>query len=310
MGIFGFGNSEDKEVLEKKKAGWNLLSAKIKTYMFVIAIVAEIALLIFLAKSYGMLGEGVPLGDKVAVVDFNKEVTQEYVNTVIKSLDKIKKDDAYKEVLLIMNSPGGSPTASEELSEYLKEYTKIKHITMYVQGIAASGGYYIASAIKPLHANKNAIVGSIGVIIPHYNIGGLAKKLGVEEDDLSAGEFKKPISFFKKLGEEEKAYLKKQLLSPTYQNFIESVATNRKLNINKLLPFTEGKIYIANNKSIQGILVDDVISLNKLKNRINKNRKIEMSFVAIMPKNPMGLLGGGKVEMNINLGDIISPKLK
>lgn len=197
MGLFGFGIQENKEVLEQKKQA-DLVSAKIKTWMFIVAIIAEIALIIWIAKSYGVLDKAIPLGDKVAVFDFNMPVTQKFVNDVIEKMDEVKADKDYAEVLFIMNSPGGSPTTSEELSEYLKDYNKKKKVNMYVQSVAASGGYYIASSIKPLIANKNAIVGSIGVILPHYNIGELAEKIGVEEDDLSSGEYKKPISFFKK----------------------------------------------------------------------------------------------------------------
>jgi protease-4 len=295
-----FGSNEPKEVLEQKKASWDARSAKIKTWMFILAILFEIALLLFFAKQYGLLGEGVPLGQKVAVVDFNEPVTQEFVNKVMEHMDKIKEDKDYKEVLFIMNSPGGSPTASEDLSEYLKDYTKEKNVTMYIQGIAASGGYYIASAIKPLIANKNAIVGSIGVILPHYNIGKLAEKIGIEEDDLSSGEYKKPISFFKKVGEKERAYIKKQLLTPTYNNFIDSVAINRGISREKLLPYTEGKIYVANAKEIQNILVDEVLVYHKVKARIKKRLGKKISFVDIIPKDEMGFLKD-KIEFKFSL---------
>ena len=300
MALFGFGKKEDKEVLEKKKAGWELASAKIKTWMFIVAIVAEIAILIAVAKSYGLLEEGVPLGKKVALIDFNQPVTQEFVNKVIKHMDKVKEDKAYKEVLFIMNSPGGSPTASEELSEYLKDYNKEKNVTMYVQSIAASGGYYIASAIKPLIANKNAMVGSIGVIMPHYSIGKLAEKVGVEEDDLSSGEYKKPISMFKKVGDKERAYLKEQLLTPTYNNFIDSVASNRHIARAKLLPFTEGRIYVANAPEIQKILVDEILVLHRLKERMKKRLGKKISFVNILPKEELGFLKD-KIEFKFSL---------
>lgn len=309
MALFGFGKKEETEVLVNKKAKWDERSSKIKTWMFIIAIVAEIAIVSGIAKSYGLLGEGVPLGAKVAVIDFNQEVTQEYVKTVIQSLDDVKTKKEYKEVLFIMNSPGGSPTASEELSEYLKDYTKEKKVHMYVQDIAASGGYYIASAIKPLIANKNAMIGSIGVIMPHYNIGPLAKKLGVEEDDLSSGEYKKPVSFFKKVGEKEKAYLKKQLLTPTYNNFIDSVSTNRGIERAQLLPYTEGKIFVANAKEIRGILVDEVLVLHRLKERIRKGLKKKVSFVDVMPKEPMSFLGN-KVDVNLNLDTKFDSRLR
>lgn len=301
MAFFGlFGKVEDKEVLEQKKASWDARSSKIKTWMFVIAIVFEIALLAFIAKHYGLLGEGVPLGQKVAVVDFNQPVTQNFVNDVMKSMDKVKEDKDYNEVLFIMNSPGGSPTASEELSEYLKDYTKEKNVTMYIQSIAASGGYYIASAIKPLIVNKNAMVGSIGVILPHYSIGKLAEKIGVEEDDLSSGEYKKPISFFKKVGEKERAYLKKQLLTPTYNNFIDAVAVNRGLSRDKLLPYTEGKIFVGNDKSIKNILVDEVLVIHKLKERMKKKLGKKIAFVDIMPKEELGFLKD-KIEFKFSL---------
>jgi len=304
-----FSFKEDKETMEKKKAGYDLSSSRLKTIMFLLALFAEIGFIYYVAKIYGLVGEDVVDGDKIAVVDFKEQVTQEYVNKIIKSMEKVKKDDEYEEVLFIMNSPGGSPTASEELSEYLKAYNKKKHITMYIQGIAASGGYYIASAIKPLHSNKNAVVGSIGVIMPHYNIGELAEKIGIEEDDLSAGKFKKPISLFRKLEKDEKVYLKEQVLTPMYNNFIDSVAVNRELNVSELLPFTEGKIYMANNKEIQGILIDEVLVLSTLKARIEKSKKHDVSFVDIMPKTPIGIFGKGKVEVNLNLGDVLSSQL-
>jgi len=300
MKILGFGKEEETEVLENKKASWHLMSAKIKTSMFFVAIVAEVAILLFLAKSYGLLGESVPLGDKIAVIDFNEPVTQKFVNKVIKAMDKVKKDKEYNEVLFIMNSPGGSPTASEELSEYLKDYHKEKNVTMYIQSVAASGGYYIASAIKPLIANKNAIVGSIGVILPHYSIKKLANTIGIEEDDLSSGKYKKPISLFKKVSEEDKQYLKEQLLTPTYNNFINSVAVNRGIRREVLVPHTEGKIFIANDVEIKGILVDEISVLYKLKAKMKKRLDKKVSFVNILPSDEVGFLKD-KIEFKFSL---------
>jgi len=301
MAFFGlFRNNEDKDTLEQKKALWESRSAKIKTWMFVLAIIFEVGLLLFFAKQYGLLGEGVPPGQKVAVVDFNQPVTQAYVNKIMKHMEKAKENKDYKEILFIMNSPGGSPTASEELSEYLKSYAKDKNITMYIQGIAASGGYYIASAVKPLYVNKNAIVGSIGVILPHYSIEKLAKRIGVEEDELSAGKYKKPISFFKKIAQEDKEYLQKQLLKPTYENFITAVAENRGIERQKLLPYTEGKIFVGNDASIKGVLVDEVSVLSRVKENLKNRLGKKIKFVNILPKEKFGFLKD-KVEFKFSL---------
>jgi len=308
--LWNWRKDEDKETLEKRKASWDMRSSKIKTTMFIVALFAEIGFIYALANMYGFIEDDIPQGNKIAVIDFNQPITQAYVNKVVKSLEKVKKDKEFLEVLFIMNSPGGSPTASEELSEYLKDYTKEKHIHMYVQGIAASGGYYIASAIKPLIANKNALVGSIGVIMPHYNIGKLAQTIGIEEDDLSAGEFKKPVSLFRKLTEEEKTYLKAQILTPTYNNFIASVADNREVNVSDIIPYTEGKIYIANDPSIKDILVDEILVLHRLKARIEKKQTQKISFVNAMPSEKMGFLGE-KIEFNFNVkSDFLENNLK
>jgi len=171
---------------------------------------------------------------------------------------------------------------------------------MYVQSIAASGGYYIASAIRPIIANQNAIVGSIGVILPHYSIGELAKKIGIEEDDLSSDKYKKPISLFRKVNDEERDYIQKQLLDPTYQNFINAVAANRSLSREKLEPYTEGKIFVANDPSIQGILVDEISILHTLKSRMKKAYDHPVHFVNIIPEEKLGFLKD-KIEFKFSL---------
>jgi len=174
------------------------------------------------------------------------------------------------------------------------------NITMYVDSIAASGGYYIASAVKPLIANKNAIVGSIGVIMPHYNFGELAKKVGVEEDFMAAGKFKKPISMFAKIDEENKKYMTDHLLKPTYANFIESVAANRGLSVEEITPFAEGKIFIANVPEIKNILVDEISSLYKVKASIRKFLKSEdVDFVNIGLEEEPSFLPQVKVSLSL-----------
>jgi len=249
----------------------------------------------------GPFGGGMGKYDKkVALVHYNKQVTEMYTSNIMQKMDSIRDDDNYKAVLFVMDSPGGSPAASEELSEYLKEYTKDKNITMYVESIAASGGYYIASAIKPLIANKNAIVGSIGVIMPHYNIGELASKIGVKEDNLAAGKYKQPISLFRDVDPESKQYIEQNLLIPTYNNFIDSVATNRGITREKLLPFTEGKIYIANSTAIKGILVDEISTLYRVKEKIKKQLNTKkVDFVDITKEEEFPFMPKIKVDLGL-----------
>jgi len=259
---------KDYEIKALKK---QIFISNLKAWIIGLILLAELIFIINYFSKMGMFEEVSTAQNKVAILRYNQEVTEEFTSKVMDKLDEIKESGEYHSLLFIMSSPGGSPTASEELSEYLKAFQNEMNVTMYVDSIAASGGYYIASAIRPLYANKNAIVGSIGVIMPHYNFGELAKKIGVEEDYLAAGKFKKPISMLAKIDQENKEYMVKHLLKPTYDNFIHAVATNRGLTSKELLPFAEGKIFIANVPEIQGILVDKISSLYKIKKMIRQN---------------------------------------
>ena len=273
--------------------------SNLKAWIIGVILMAELLFIgLYFAKS-GLLGGTTTAGKKVAVIRYNKEVTEDYTSKIMEQMDRLKKDKNYKEILFVMASPGGSPTASEELSEYLKAYQKEKPITMYIESIAASGGYYIASAIRPLIANKNAIIGSIGVIMPHYNLGELAKKVGVSEDYLAAGKYKKPISMFKEIDEENRKYMTEHLLRPTYENFINAVAVNRGVSREKLLPFTEGRIYIANAPEIKGILVDKISSLYKIKKELREKYGDKIHFVKVETEKKYPFLPEIKVDIGL-----------
>lgn len=207
----------------------------------------------------------------VLIIDINEQLTIDYVNGLMKKMEKVKDNNSVKEILLVMNCPGGSPVAADEFTSYIKNYNKTKKINMYVQSMAASGGYYIASAIKPIVSNPNAIVGSIGVIMPKYTIKKLADKIGIEEDNVVVGEYKVPASLFSNVTKEQKEYLNKNMLLPTYNNFINVVATNRNLDVKELEKFAQGKIFVANKDEIKGVLVDKISNLVDFKEEVKEN---------------------------------------
>lgn len=294
---------ENVEKYQIKALKKQIFVTNLKAWIIGVILIAEILFIgVFFAKS-GLLGKVSTAGQKVAVIHYNKEVTEAYTSKIMEQMERLKKDKSYKEILFVMASPGGSPTASEELSEYLKSYQREKPITMYVASIAASGGYYIASAVKPLIANKNAIIGSIGVIMPHYNLGELAKKVGITEDYLAAGKYKKPISMFKEIDDENRKYMTEHLLKPTYENFVNAVATNRGLSRERLLPFADGKIYIANAPEIRGVLVDEISSLYKVKKALRKRYGTTLTFSEIEIEKKYPFLP--EIKVDIGLGALL-----
>lgn len=279
----------EKEITKKEKEISGLesknkvtkLTGGIRVFMYVGMFILEIFFIIYLLDRWGIVSKDELLNTSgysqveekeinVAILEVNKGLNMKYVNTLIEKMESFKEDELIKEVLIKMNCPGGSPVSADEFTYYIKEFNKTKKINMYVQGMAASGGYYIASAIKPIVANQNAIVGSIGVIMPKYTIKKLAETIGVEEDNVVVGDYKVPATLFKNVTEDQKTYLKENMLMPTYNNFMNVVAENRDINLTKLEKYAQGKIFIANKKSIQGVLVDEIKNLTQFKIEIKE----------------------------------------
>jgi protease-4 len=261
-------NESEKLKAELKIFKLRSLKEKIILFGVILLIVVEFIIVVSFLKKSGFFGSTKPNNPYVAVINLNKEITVDYINKIEEKMEALKNDKKAKEILIVFNTPGGSPSASDEFNAYLKDYTKTKKVNAYVESMAASGGYYIVSAIKPIIANKNAIVGSIGVIMPHYVIGKLAKKLGIENDDITIGKYKKPISLFEKASKNQKRYLYSHLLNPTYNNFLNVVANDRNISLKKLKIYADGKIYVANQ--VKGILVDKISTLIQTKNEIKK----------------------------------------
>ena len=267
---------DEKLKAELKIFKLKALKEKIVLFGVVLLILAELVFLLMAFKNtFSKKTINKPF---IAVININKEITVPYINNLMAKMDSLKKDKNCKEYLLIFNTPGGSPSASDEFNAYLRYINKIKKVNVYVESMAASGGYYIISAIKPIIANKNAIVGSIGVIMPHYVIGKLAKKIGIEEDTITVGKYKEPISLFKKASPDQKKYLLSHLMIPTYNNFLHTVATDRNISVDKLKKYADGKIYIAS--MVKGILVDKISNLITVKENLKKKYK-NITFVNI-----------------------------
>ena len=263
--------------LIKTDIKYKTIKNKIVISMFIVALVFEIIFIGFILNKQGLLNLNKEQSQSIGIIKIEGTITSETADLFSNLMEKAK-DDQYKELIIVVNSGGGSPSASEEISSIIKNFNK--PITMYVDGIAASGGYYIASAKGPINSNKNAIVGSIGVILTHFNLGSLADKIGVEEDNLAYGEFKQPISLFKKIDEKSSEYLTTNLLEPMYKNFLNTIAEHRKLPLEEVEKYAQGQIFIASDEKIKNILIDRITTLDELKKEL-KSKNGEIKFEVI-----------------------------
>ena len=165
---------------------------------------------------------------KLFIVEFNNQIDHSSTKQFYKDMEFVRsKKSKAKGVVIRINCPGGSPALSYEISEYIKMFKKDLPVYIYIESMAASGGYFIAAAGDIIYSNPYAVVGSIGVILQKIEISGLADKIGVQEDNVSVGNFKQPVSLFKPIDFESEDYLKNQLMNPTYNLFVENISKNR-----------------------------------------------------------------------------------
>lgn len=157
----------------------------------------------------------------------NDDVANSY--DVSKALTRAFENSNSKAVALEINSPGGSPVQSDEIWQtmmHLREQYPDKKLYAVIGDIGASGAYYIASAADEIYVNPSSLVGSIGVIMPSYNIEGLMDKVGVADRTITAGEYKDILSLTRPLTDYEKQHVEK-VLNNTHQHFINAVKQGR-----------------------------------------------------------------------------------
>jgi protease-4 len=168
-------------------------------------------------------------------------------------------DPKVRGLVLRVRSPGGGVAASETLYHLLsnwKQRTR-KPIVVFIQGVAASGGYYIAMAADRVVAHPSSITGSIGVIMPGFNVAGLMDRFGVVDQSLSSGPFKDSGSALRPMREEERAQFL-SVIDDLYQGFVDVVDKGRpKLDRETIEKLADGRIYSANQALAAG-LVDEI----------------------------------------------------
>ena len=142
-------------------------------------------------------------------------------------------DAAVKGVILRIDSPGGEVTASDEIYHYVAQFRDKKPVTVYMESVAASGGYYSAMGGSYIIANELSLTGSIGVILETFTVGDLLGKLGVKALVIKSGKMKDLLSPFREATPEEIAYIQ-SLINETYDRFVGVVAKERKLDVNVL----------------------------------------------------------------------------
>src|SRR4029079_15716845 len=133
-----------------------------------------------------------------------------------------------KGVVLEIDSPGGEVTASDMIYNAVIKTRARKAVVVYMDSLAASGGYYVSCGGKYLMANETSITGSIGVIIQTLNYQQLFDKIGLASGVFKSGKFKDMLNGARPITPEERDYIQTFVMK-TYDKFLGIVAKERNL---------------------------------------------------------------------------------
>jgi len=176
------------------------------------------------------------------------------------ALQKAEKDDSVAAVLLRINSPGGTVTASDIMHHELLAFKARKKVPVYacIVGLGTSGGYYVASAADTISAHPTAVTGSIGVILMRFEVEGLMQKVGLKEISVKSGEKKDMLSPFRPATPEEER-IAQQVIDSLFGRFVNVVLARpgNKLERKELETLADGRIYTA-DQALAAKLIDRV----------------------------------------------------
>jgi len=178
---------------------------------------------------------------------------------VKEKLRKAEMDTRVRGVILRINSPGGTVTASDTIYQEIQRFKKKKKVPVVAQmnDAAASGGYYVAVAADRIFAQPTSITGSIGVILQKFNVEELLDKIGIANTPVKSGALKDIGSPFRPQSEEEKEILQ-GTINALYNRFVDTVAENREgLSREDVLTLADGRIYTA-DQALENHLIDRI----------------------------------------------------
>jgi protease IV len=197
------------------------------------------------------------------------------------ALRKAEEDSDIAGVIVRINSPGGTVTASDTIYHEIMSFrqkTKIP-VTAYIMELGTSGGYYVASASDRIIASPTAITGSIGVIAMRFNAEGLFSKIGVSEETYKSGPKKDFWSPFRPSTAEEQKMLQ-DMIDKLYARFVGVVFANRQkfLTEQEVRTLADGRILTA-GEALETRLIDQVAYLDEAIDSMKKTLSIEQAKV-------------------------------
>ncbi|MFN3660079.1 MAG: signal peptide peptidase SppA, partial [Brevinematales bacterium] len=231
------------------------------------------------------------IGKRIAVIEMYGAITYEGetaglmglrtggVLAWLEDLEKAASDPMTAAIILRINSPGGTVGATQELYFAIQRAReKGKVVVASFGDIAASGGYYIATACDAIVSLPGTLTGSVGVIMQGFQYQKLLQKIGVKASVIKSGKNKDIFAGYREMTPEEEEILF-SVVSNTYEQFLSAVMKGRNLSREEAEPLCDGRIFTG-EQALQLKLVD---RLGAFEDAVNLAREV----AGLSPSTPL-----------------------
>ena len=265
-----------------------------------------LALILFLL--WAAMHRGSPAADKAAahtaVIEIKGEIASgadASAEFIVAAMRAAFEDDGAKAVVLLVNSPGGSPVQAgivyDEIKRLKAKYKK--PVYAVVEETCASAAYYIASASDKIFVDKASIVGSIGVLMDGFGFTGLMDKLGVERRLLTAGENKGFLDPFSPQTDKQRAFAQ-TMLNQIHKQFIDAVKAGRGARLKETPELFSG-LFWTGQQAVELGLADQLGNLDFVAREIVKAEELvdytrRDNVAERLAKKFGAAIGGGAVQ--------------
>lgn len=262
-------------------------------------------------------------GNKIAVISLRGlistsvggNVGESMVDDLRWELEQARNDDDVRAVVLEVDSPGGEVTASDMIYNAVVKTRAKKPVVVYMESLAASGGYYVSCGGKYLMANETSITGSIGVIIQTLNYEQLFNKIGLAAVVFKSGKFKDMLNGARPITPEEREYVQSFVMK-TYDKFLGIVAKERNLPADALRNgIADGRI-LSGRDALDNKLID---GLGQIEDAYAKAKELghatDAKIVKYGPPFSLGrvfrmLTKSGETKIELTLPGQLTPQLQ
>lgn len=254
-------------------------------------------------------------GEQVGVVEITGAIVDS--KPILDHLKSFRENDNIKAIVVRIDSPGGGVGPSQEIYRAILKAKEKKHVIASMGGLAASGGYYAASATEGIMANPGTITGSIGVIMGYTNFQEILNALGLEPVVIKSGEYKDTGSPVREMRQDERNLLQ-NFVDEIHEQFVKDVAAGRNMAYENVKQLADGRIYSGEQAQSLGLVdrmgnLEDAIEwagdLAGIKGEISVvyPPKQRLSFLEYLTESTMDGISKQFIESKLAGGYIYQP---